>query len=699
MNGQLILSYPIWFSLLCLLFGGAAAGWLYHRDKLLAEYNILLKSALFLFRTLLIATLAFLLLGPVWKGVVTRTEKPMIIFLEDNSESVSEFTDPVELEAYRQQRDKMLASLERDYEVERYRFGSDLYPWNDSLPGHNKSTDLALSLKHVEENHSMMQVGAVILASDGIYNKGYNPSYASLSAGTSIYTIALGDTTSPRDMFVQSLQYPKVVYLGDKFQLDIDWGATRMKGVEASLRVTDDRGSVVLQKDLSIDKDEVFGKESVIIDADRPGINVFRVQLSGSADDVPANNGQSAHVEVLDGRKQVLILYDGPHPDVKAIKAVLEKNRNYEVEVSSARDFQGSTDNYDLVIFHGLPSIQPGGDITPLARKIISKGQSVAFIVSIGTDLERLNNLQPVVNINASGQAPNNVMGMVNRDFTDFNFPEGMSVMLANTPPMVCPFGDYTTGPSTKTILFQRLGDINTGDPLVAAGNDGTSHILVITGEGLWRWRMSEFAREEQTGTFDEWMSSLVQYVTVREDKRKFRLFVNRNLYWENENILFHAELYNANYELINEPDVTMTIRDSEGQAYDFAFDRSVNAYRLNAGILPVGNYSADAEVTWGGDKYTAQVRFTIREVMLETLSRQADHNLLYGLSESTGGKMYPGNEFGGMEEEIRSNINLKPVIYDSVRTTSLLQFKWIFFILLALVSIEWFIRKWLGGF
>jgi hypothetical protein len=38
---------------------------------------------------------------------------------------------------------------------------------------------------------------------------------------------------------------------------------------------------------------------------------------------------------VLDARQKILLLYDGPHPDISTIKQSIESNRNFEVKASN----------------------------------------------------------------------------------------------------------------------------------------------------------------------------------------------------------------------------------------------------------------------------------------------------------------------------------------------------------------------------
>jgi len=655
---------------------------------------------LFLVRGILLSALALLLLGPLWKGLLTRTEKPIVIYLEDISNSVRAFTPEAQYESFSSERDNILDGLSDDFEVERYRFGAGTLNWIDSVSGENQATNISQALNDVLEIHSHQNVGAVIVATDGIYNQGFNPLYSNLSTNTSIYSIAMGDSSRSKDLFVQALQYPKVVYLGDQFQLDVEWGAYNFKGKTIRIRISDENGKELFNKVRTLDRNEQFERETVIIDAGSPGISKYYVRLSSDqTDEVGGNNSQTAYVEVLDGRKNVLMVYSGPHPDIKAISSVIEGNKNYEVTTTSIRKFDHRVEDYDLVILHGLPNVQNSVSSQSIISECKETGKSLALIITAATDLKAVNEFQSVMSITPTGQQANEVQALLNSTFNDFQLPEGLNESLRNYPPLVTPFAEYEAGPNTRTILYQRLDDINTGYPLIISGQEGSSRILIFSGEGLWRWRMMEYARKETTATFDKFINQLIQFVTIKEDKRKFRLFVNEQLTWENEAVYFHAELYNTNYELVNEPDVSLKVSDAGGNTYDFIMDRTLNGYKLDAGLLPVGSYQAKARASWSGEEFASGVRFTIREVQLETLNRQADHKMLFNLSNKSGGKLYNIAEMQSVTSDVRSDVNLKPVLYNSEKTTSLLDFKWIFFILLGLLTIEWIVRKWLGGY
>ena len=63
------------------------------------------------------------------------------------------------------------------------------------------------------------------------------------------------------------------------------------------------------------------------------------------------NNSRCFYVEVLDSKYKILILYNAIHPDISAIKSVLDKNKNYEIEKEKLSDFNSNYDKYNLVIY------------------------------------------------------------------------------------------------------------------------------------------------------------------------------------------------------------------------------------------------------------------------------------------------------------------------------------------------------------
>ena len=214
----------------------------------------------------------------------------------------------------------------------------------------------------------------------------------------------------------------------------------------------------------------------------------------------------------------------------------------------------------------------------------------------------------------------------------------------------------------------------------------------------MWRWRMTEFAKSNSTKNFDQLLGQTIQYLSVKEDRRKFRIETNKSVFQESEKVILTGLLYNENYELINSSDVFATITSTEGTKYEYVLNKSQNAYELNVGSLSEGSYTVEAKAVLNGKSLSANYRFTVVPVYLEEISLQADHRLLYQLSKNTGGELFKANELSGVEQSIRSDNHMKPVLSSSLSTKPLMEYKWLMIAILLLLGVEWFLRKYYGS-
>ena len=91
----------------------------------------------------------------------------------------------------------------------------------------------------------------------------------------------------------------------------------------------------------------------------------------------------------MDTRYKILILYDAIHPDISAIKSVLDKNKNYEIEKEKFSEFNSNYDKYNLVIYFALSE-------NKLNKLEKLKSSDVSLLLLIGPNsVSTLNYLYP----------------------------------------------------------------------------------------------------------------------------------------------------------------------------------------------------------------------------------------------------------------------------------------------------------------
>ncbi|MEL6925203.1 MAG: hypothetical protein AAFO94_14240, partial [Bacteroidota bacterium] len=565
----------------------------------------------------------------------------------------------------------------------------------------DKVSNISELLKYLYDLYSNQNLGAIILATDGIYNEGSNPVYAGTKLAAPIYTVAMGDTTARRDLIIKRVFHNKIAYLGDKFSIQIDVAAQNAAGSNTVLSVTKVDGANtqrLQQMPISINKKDFFTTKEVVLDANTAGVQRYRIALSTIDNEVSkANNVKDIFVDVLDARQKILIVANAPHPDVSALKQTIANNKNYEVEATYIDKPINNVAGYDFVILHQLPG--KGNNAASLLRTLNENKTPRMFIIGTQTDLSAFNKVQPVLSITGDGRNTNDVQGTVAGNFSLFTLDERIPQELNKFAPLLAPFGEFKEGGNTQILLYQRIGKIDTKFPLLLFGEQGGIKTAVLAAEGIWKWRLFDFLQRENHELFNELMGKTIQYATLKEDKRKFRVSVNKNIFNENESIFFDAELYNQSYELINEPDVSLVITNAEGKDFPFTFNRSGRSYRLDAGSFPVGNYKFRANTFTDGQQLSYNGQFSVQPVQLEIFETTANHGLLRLLSDKYGGKLVYPAEVGALDEVIRNTGTVKSVMYQTSKTRSVINLKWIFFILMGLLSLEWFMRRYFGGY
>ncbi len=287
----------------------------------------------------------------------------------------------------------------------------------------------------------------------------------------------------------------------------------------------------------------------------------------------------------------------------------------------------------------------------------------------------------------------NDAEAALNKSFSLFTISDEFKSYAKNFPAVKCPLGTYETPNSANILLNQQIGIVETNNPLLIFYNEGPKKYGAFLGDGLWRWKLRDFADHENHNLFNELVSKIVQYLSVKSDKSFFRIF-HKKILTENETVEFDAEVYNNSYELVNDQEVTLNINNASGKKYSFTFSKNNSTYHLSAGILPPGDYNYKATVKQGATLIEKKGSFTIGALVSEQINTLADHNLLFQMAQKTGGKMYTPQQLNKLSEELLVNDNIKTISSSRKKITDLIELKWVFFLLLGLLSIEWFIRK-----
>jgi len=687
--------YSLWLAIPCLILGAGYAMLLYFRERRY-EFTGRVKWLLAALRTLSIFIISFLLLSPLMRMTTNTIEKPIIVVAQDNSQSLVFCKDSAAIRAkYAAEMKQLISDLEKNYDVHSLSFGDKIKD-NLSFDYNDKQTDFSQLFDDINARYANRNVGAVIIASDGLYNKGNSPVFRAEQMKYPFYTIALGDTSIQKDIIVSRVNYNRISYLGNEFPLEIVVTANKCSGQKATLTVT--KGNETLySKTIDFNSPRYIETFPVQLEAKQAGMQHYRVNISTLENEISyANNYQDVFVEVLDGREKILILAGAPHPDVSALKQCIEMNKIYQVDEAIADNFNKPLDDYNMIILHQIPF--KGKNNLPLLQSIEKQKIPVLFILGSSSDISVLNTMKTALNIKSQGGKFDEATPTIADDFALFTISDELKKLSADFPALTVPFGDYAAGNSLNVLFYQKIGSVQTRKPLVMFNTASEAKMGLIAGEGIWKWRLNNFLQASNQNAFNELIDKIIQYLSVKVDKGRFRINTKEK-FLENEPVEFDAEVYNESYQLINDPEVQMTITNAQGKKFPFTFSRTNHAYHINAGVFPVGDYKFDAAVKEGGKQLTKSGLFTVVPVNVESLNLIADHQLLYTLASKHDGKMlYPG-QLNQLPALLKARDDVKSIYYSKKTFNDLVNLFWVFIVIVLLLSAEWFIRKRYGAY
>lgn len=685
-----------WFILLLTAFV-AAAGLvylLYSTNKNNEELTKGQRYLLMTFRFFSFTLTAFLLLSPFVKSLKKTVRNPLIIAAWDNSGSVGAAADSA-MQVTEMNRLKNMISKElgNDYSVINYTFGQKT-TYNGEINFSEKRSDYSDLVNTLNNNHFNENIGALLLAGDGIYNHGKNPLNMLDDITFPVYSIGFGDTTEITDARIQTVKTNRTAFSGNRFPVVVDSRFIKLHG--QALKLTIFEGDKEVAQDVIVpNSTDYFNSTEFILEAGDPGLKRFTAVLETAENEENIrNNTEQFVVNVLESKQKILILSDGYHPDIGAVKNTLEKQKSYDVSVFTEEPYPSNFSDFNLVILNQLPT--SGKSMSDIINKEENKKTPLLFIIGGKTFLPQLNALAHGVNIRPRAGSKEDAQAALNSSYSAFSTSENLREVVEKFPPLTVHFANYELDPAFNILLYQKIKNIETGSPLIATGIHQNKKVGFLFGEGIWRWRLNNYFQNQTHSQFGELIGKLIQYLALRENEDNF--IVNYDLiYAETDPVLFSAEVYNEIFERIPNEEVSISISSESGEELNFIFDVRDNGYYLNAGNLPVDNYHFSAEVTTGDQTRKKSGNFVVTPVNIENLVTRANHSMLYQLSSETGGSFYTLEETGTLSEEIKKSRTLKPVSYFQEMITELINLRWLFPVILVLLSVEWFLRKYWG--
>ncbi|WP_290698420.1 VWA domain-containing protein [Lacinutrix sp.] len=642
------------------------------------------KNAIFtVLRFLSIFGVLLLLINPKFEQVKVYNEKPNLVLAIDNSNSIKHLNQEENVIKIVQSIKDNVA-LKEKFNVDVFSFGNTLNT-SDSLSFLEKQTNIDKVFKELNQVYKNT-VSPTIVISDGNQTYGNDYEYTAKKYNQPIYPIVVGDTIRYSDLKLKQLNVNKYAFLKNKFPVEAILVYNGDKNVNTKFVVTSGK-STVYSKNISFSEKDNSKILNFTLPANSVGVKSYIANLIPiSTEKNKANNSKNFAVEVVDEKTKVAIVSSVLHPDLGMLKKSIETNEQRKVVFLKPQEAISQLNDLQLVIVYN-----PNNTFNSLFKAVKLQNKNKFVIAGPKTDFKFLNansenyqhditsqteDYQPTLNINYSSFIVDDL------DFESF-------------PPLLSNFGEPTFSVPFESILYKKIGSIDTEEPLLATFEVNGRREAVLFGENIWKWRAQSFINNQSFSAFDNFTGKLIQYLA--SNKRKNRLNLDyESFYQGSSNIIMSAQFFNKNYEFDANESLNITVTDKINKtSKTIPFILKNNNYQVDLSTLSASEYTFTVKAT--RENIAKSGNFKILEYNVEQQFLNADILKLKTIANQSDGALYLMSNYNAIINDLVKDERYKPIQKSSKNIVPLIDWKYLLALIALSLAIEWFMRKYNG--
>lgn len=647
--------------------------------------------SLFIFRTLVVAILVWLLLSPEIKNTKSIEEKPIVAIAIDNSVSTKPFLDNSN---FKQKLNSLTDKIKsKNFDVKIYDLTAQNIKTNiDSLKFNKKKTNISQMLVGIENENENQHLKTIVLFSDGIINEGFSPLYQNFKSN--IISIGIGDSVVKKDLSIAQIDYNKYVNKNAKFPIKITIKKTGFKQVGSILTIK--KGETKIEElPINFSPNEKQKDITIYSESAQEDYISYNFELKKIDEEVTyLNNVRNIYLETLKSQKKILVYAHAPHPDLRIINELISENKEYEVEINILGINEISQTKPDLVIFHQIPSSST--NFQNLVAEYKKNNIPQWYIIGNQSNLIQTNATLNGFKIMTNGQL-DKVQPSFSSGFDKFIIPEELISRLADFPPIMVPFGEYNAA-SWEYVLVQKVGTVLTNKPLWAVNTSNNDSFQACTvADGLWQWSMIEKASFGNALLLQNLFQKTVQLLLSNKDKKKFQISPIKQEFDISETVSFQSESKNDIDEYVVGNEINLNLTHSSGKKLSYTFVNTGNALVFETTGLKEGRYNFIAKTNINKKEEIAKGIFLVIDTDIENINHTADFQILRQLSDKNNGSFYMQSK---IEEIAKDKLfeNAQSKLHAEESFFAPIEIKWIIFVAILLLFFEWAARKYFGS-
>ena len=642
--------------------------------KIINHKNVLILAFL---RFLTVFLLLLLLINPKIQNKYFETIKPKLLVAVDNSSSIT-YIKQDSLVKKLVEKTIENKELNQKFDIEYFTFGKVLknttnYTFQES---HTNLSQALIGLN----SFSNQQIAPIIIISDG--NQTYGGDYRYYQSKQTVYPIIIGDTIKLDDLEITQINVNSYSYLHNNFPVEVFIRYVGNKNFNSNF-IIKENNKVVYKQNINFSNDKKSIHLQFSLPASRVGKYLFKCQvIPFTKEKNTTNNFKNFSVDIIDEQSKVAIVYDVLHPDIGMLKRSVESNKQRKVNLINLNLLNNEIPDIDVFILY-----QPNNKFKSIFEKSGTSNENYFIITGKQTDWNFLNNVQ-----NAFKKT---ILLKTEKYYPDFN--ENFTTFLVDDigfsdfSPLEDIFGQIDFSVPNKTILTKIVEGFSTDSPLLSTFTNSNRRGVVLFGENIWKWRALSYQSEQSFQKFDQFLNSILQYLTITKKENQLELDYN-SFYYGDEPIKITAKSYDANFNFDTKADLKLII---EGSQNTYPFYLSGNIFTINLNDLKRGDYSF--KVINSENSKQVNGAFTVVEYSIEQENLQSNIKDLQTLANNSKGQIYYPNQIDNLFRTLISNQDFKAIQKEKIKKISLIDWKWLLGLIVLSLTSEWFIRKYRG--
>lgn len=706
-------------------------------------------TGLLLLRILALVALLLCLFQPVISLEQERKRRTALAFLLDISRSMSVNDLPQLPNRLEQAKNALLTNpslkqLEKEFHISYFAFAHSLRKLDrpaelKALKAEGHETKIAAAVLGAVKQSAPEGLSGIVLLSDGIDNSGRSPAQVLEGLGIPIHTIGVGTKLEAggqfKDIVLEDVEVKPLLTVGNLAEVSLFIEALGLAGRVVSVSLKDDAGQEVASQKLTLDGLKGAQKLSLKFTPEKVGRYVYQAGIPVDSDEqIPENNERLVAINVVDPKIKVLYMEGTIRAEYKFLLRTLQVDPNVQLLALLKVQQNRFTKQGDIadVKLTGLPR---------------SKEELKQFDVVIVGDLDVTHFSLPVL-VGLKEMVDEGGGFMMLGGYSSFGAGGYGGTPVEDALPVYCggrnteqekePFALTLTAegashpilsgcesffptlttpaeqPTPKLLGCVRLAGIKPGaivlavNPLRKLGDDylpvltiqqfGKGRSAAFVADTTWRWysRLRGLGLESP---YVKFWGQTIRWLASRSLKEMLtgpgiQVFTDKAYYQPGESVSIRANVRGERGRIAPESKATVNISGPGGFVKELTLSQHARLRDQHSGeFMPPssGQYRLEAAASEAGKLLgKEEIKFLVATPVKEYDQLDLNEELLQKLAAQAGGRYYPLVSIAHLARSLQAKQQVRRIYKEK----ELAHAPSLFVVFIALISIEWLLRK-----